>query len=150
MAANIAAVWLLSARHPAKLPAVGTMVEQAPIRRLPYAHFQDLLGGSQARAEVVRCYVKAEPGQGVLDLGCGPASMLTDLPDVRYVGIDSDARRVQAARRAFGARGEFICADAADEQLLAGRCFDRILALGVIHHLDDAAARRCCAARRNP
>jgi SAM-dependent methyltransferase len=89
-----------------------------------------------------REYVRAKPGDRILDLGCGPADILISLHDVDYVGIDQEPRYIELARRRFGARGTFHCGHA-DTRFLAeldlGK-FDVVFAHGLIHHLDDEQA----------
>lgn len=81
------------------------------------------------------------PGHRVLDVGCGPAYYLDALPaGVEYHGFDTDARYLDYARRRFGARGTFhhgIYDEAARQRLPR---FDRVLLMGLLHHLDDAQA----------
>lgn len=81
------------------------------------------------------------PGHRVLDVGCGPAYYLDALPrDIEYHGFDTDARYLDYARRRFGARGTFhhgIYDEAARQSLPR---FDRVLLMGLLHHLDDRQA----------
>jgi SAM-dependent methyltransferase len=67
--------------------------------------------------------------------------MVEYLGDAQYVGIDVSTRYIERARSAFGDRAEFRVADATriDDDL---RAFDLVLAVGVIHHLDDEGAVR--------
>lgn len=84
--------------------------------------------------------LRPRAGQRVLDIGCGPADLLRFLPAVDYVGFDSSADYIEAARARFGARGRFEHArvDAATLEHLGA--FDLVIARGVLHHLDDAEA----------
>ena len=88
-------------------------------------------------------YVRARPGDRVLDLGCGPADVVAALPaGVEYTGVDVNARYVRAAERRFGARGRFLCrpVDHALVAELGPASFDLVVAHGLLHHLDDAQA----------
>lgn len=86
----------------------------------------------------VRAHVRAQKGDRILDIGCGPADVLAFLPDVSYVGFDASPRYVAAARRRFGDRGEFHCRDVTEAEVDVRAAFDIVLATGVLHHLDDA------------
>ncbi|MBK9029869.1 MAG: class I SAM-dependent methyltransferase [Myxococcales bacterium] len=107
-----------------------------------YQGLQDLLGGRRFQHRLVSEFVQPRPGTRLLDIGCGTAALLEHLaPDVAYHGFDLSERYVAAARRRWGARGQFWQASVADAPRLAGGRFDRATAIGVLHHLDDADAR---------
>jgi len=53
--------------------------------------YQNLVGANKHRRELARRYVRAWPGARVLDIGCGTARILGDLPAVEYRGFDASA-----------------------------------------------------------
>lgn len=105
-----------------------------------YSLFRRLAGRDSARSVYAREHLRLEPGQRVLDLGCGPGDILQFLPAVDYVGYDINPAYIERARRRFGQRGRFHCRRL-DENLSVETKFDVAIAHGVLHHLDDAAAR---------
>jgi 2-polyprenyl-3-methyl-5-hydroxy-6-metoxy-1,4-benzoquinol methylase len=103
-----------------------------------YRAFDAFIGSRSARTVFVRDYVRPRPGDRVLDIGCGPGSMVPYLADVDYVGFDSSPEYIASARASFpGAR--FLCERVSDT-VLNGESFDVVLASGVLHHLNDAEA----------
>lgn len=112
-----------------------------------YAALQRILGGDAARKRVVEEFIRPLANSRVLDLGCGPATLLAYLPDgIAYVGIDSSPAYVDSARRHYGTRGRFVCAsidDVPDQELAGG--FDLVLGMGLLHHLADVDAARLVA-----
>lgn len=108
-----------------------------------YAAVQAILGGRGAVERYVREQVRPEPGARILDVGCGPASILEVLPpDVTYTGYDANPDYVDHARRRFGERAEFSCARVGE----GGRhpdagCFDVVMANSLLHHLGDDEVR---------
>ena len=110
---------------------------------LIYTALQDMLGATNSRARVCNDYVRAHPGDNIVDVGCGPAEALRFLPEgVNYYGFDLSPEYIEAAIRNYGDKGTFRCADVT--QLPAGEIppCDIALALGVLHHLDDDDAAR--------
>lgn len=103
--------------------------------------FHRLVVKRDARQILVDEYVKPNPGDRLLDIGCGPASMLPYLDKVDYTGLDLEANFVEQARAKYGSRATFIHARVQDlAEKLHGQ-FDLAIAIGVLHHLDDGEAR---------
>jgi len=105
-----------------------------------YSAFQSLMGAHRSRQKFVANYVKPFPGMKILDVGCGPADILGYLPDVDYWGFDISEAYITQAKTRFGQRGRFNCKQLQFEDLAALPKFDVVLALGLLHHLDDAVA----------
>jgi cyclopropane fatty-acyl-phospholipid synthase-like methyltransferase len=105
-----------------------------------YAGFQLLMGAPNVWREFVR-QLEVQPGQRILDIGCGPGNILDFLPQgVDYVGLDVSEPYIQQANRRYGGRGRFLCRDFNAESSLDEGCFDRVMAIGLLHHLPDSAA----------
>ena len=105
-----------------------------------YSLFRRFVGRDAARTVYAREHLRLQPGQRVLDIGCGPGDILAFLPAVHYVGYDISEDYIARARQRFGGRGEFHCR-AVDESLpVAAGSADVVIAHGLLHHLDDAQA----------
>lgn len=105
-----------------------------------YKSLMKFLTNDKVYAAFVNEYINPRKGDKVLDIGCGPARVFNFLSDVEYVGLDMSQSYIDAARTTFGNRGKFIC-ERLDEKSLRGfKNYDLVLALGVIHHLNDEEA----------
>ena len=101
-----------------------------------------LLASPRSGAVLVHEYIKPQNGQSFLDVGCGPAGILDLLPEISYVGIDQNENYVNYATNKYGAKGTFICAGVDQLNDYGLKTFDRIIIIGVMHHLDDAQLTR--------
>jgi SAM-dependent methyltransferase len=72
----------------------------------------------------------------VLDVGCGPFSLLRRL-GLEPLGLD----RCEAHARSFRAAGSEACVGAASALPFAAKSFDAVVSLGLLHHLHDDEAR---------
>ena len=108
------------------------------------------LGGAAARRRFVDEFLKPHPDAKLLDAGCGTAALLDHLPPgVVYVGSDVNPAYLASARRRYGGRGTFVLARAGDDAEV-GDGFDFVVAMALLHHLDDDEVHRLLesAARR--
>lgn len=106
-----------------------------------YSAFQRFMGAHDDRERYVHDFLKPAAGMRVLDIGCGPADILAHLPDVEYYGFDISEQYIQNARQRFaGRRAQFSCKHLYPEDLAALPRFDRVIAIGLLHHLDDDTA----------
>ncbi|MDP3788900.1 MAG: cobalamin-dependent protein, partial [Candidatus Omnitrophota bacterium] len=102
-----------------------------------YMMFQGILGTNRARRLCIEEYVKPLPGKRILDVGCGPAYVAGLMEGVIYVGLDTDARRIEYAKRMYGSRGTFYCQELDDSAVSRFKPFDITIMFGLLHHLDD-------------
>ncbi|MDO9224750.1 MAG: class I SAM-dependent methyltransferase [Pseudomonadota bacterium] len=107
---------------------------------LLYSSFQSLMGAHKFRTNFVAQFVRPFSGMAILDIGCGPADILAYLPDVDYWGFDISEQYIKKAEDVFGNRGHFHCEQLQANDLERLPKFDVVLAIGLLHHLDDAAA----------
>jgi SAM-dependent methyltransferase len=86
-----------------------------------------------------------QPGLSYLDMGCGTGFLRDHMRNVDYLGVDINPAYIAAARRK---RGE--CFQVGDVLEIGNlpRKFDRIIAIGLLHHLDDGQARAVLAGAR--
>lgn len=106
-----------------------------------YNIFQGLLGAKKATRNVVEKFIKPYPGMRILDIGCGPATILEYLPEsIDYLGFDLNENYIQAAISRHKDRGTFINCRVNDFYKKKFLPFDLIIAFGVLHHLDEREA----------
>jgi SAM-dependent methyltransferase len=105
-----------------------------------YQAFGALIGAEAVRKEFVRDFVRPRPGERILDVGCGPGTLVPYLEGTDYVGVEPNPEYVETARARYGPRATFQC-DRVRRDL--GRelpPFQIVIASGVLHHLDDEEA----------
>ena len=105
-----------------------------------YKMIQKVLGAEQSSRRFVDEVVRPTRGAAVLDVGCGPASLLPYLPSIDYTGVDLNPASIAFAKKNYAERGRFLVGDAAD--LVPDQRFDIVILAALLHHLDDAGAKR--------
>jgi 2-polyprenyl-3-methyl-5-hydroxy-6-metoxy-1,4-benzoquinol methylase len=105
--------------------------------RKTYSALMSLLASPRSADVLINEYIKPRNGLSFLDVGCGPASILDLLPNISYVGIDQNENYINYATTKYGAKGTFICAGVDQLNDHGFETFDRIIIIGVMHHLDD-------------
>jgi 2-polyprenyl-3-methyl-5-hydroxy-6-metoxy-1,4-benzoquinol methylase len=105
-----------------------------------YERVQRLIGGEAGRRRFEREFVRPAPGARILDIGCGTGAVVEHLPaGVDYVGYDFNPRYIEEARRRFAGRGRFYCGRV-EEAPQEAEGYDLVLAMAILHHLEDAQA----------
>jgi len=118
------------------------MLDHALERPSFYTFTQRLWYRPGRQQAYVNEWIRPRPGDRILDVGCGPGTLLTWMPDVDYTGYDPNPRYIAEASAHFGRRGRFHCGyltHIPDGEI--GR-FDIVLANGVLHHLSDDQVRQ--------
>jgi SAM-dependent methyltransferase len=106
-----------------------------------YDLLQSALGAGRARKRLVQDYIRPMPQDNLLDIGCGTGELLKYLPThVHYIGFDLSQAYIDAARLRYGNRGRFECSDVANFDSSDLNGVDLVLAIGVLHHLDEDQA----------
>lgn len=105
-----------------------------------YSAFQNIMGARVFRIRFVEEFVRPFSGCAILDIGCGTADILDHLPDVDYCGFDISDAYIARAKTRFGQRGKFFCKELGHSDVEKMPQVDIVLALGLLHHLDDESA----------
>jgi cyclopropane fatty-acyl-phospholipid synthase-like methyltransferase len=106
-----------------------------------YRKFRSLVQSKNSATRLVGEFLKIDPGQRVLDIGCGTADILAQLPlDIDYHGYDVEPAYLTSARQRYGHRGSFVVRSVSPEAVEGLGTFDVVISLGVLHHLTDLQA----------
>lgn len=106
-----------------------------------YNLFATVVGAYEWRRLVIEKFVMTNiPVNGtVVDIGCGTGKILSFLPDsIEYLGFDRNADYIEEAMLRYPNRNaHFLCEEISNFFSDGKKKADVVLALGVLHHLDD-------------
>lgn len=106
-----------------------------------YQFWWNLVGGPAFAKVLVNEYVKPSIGARILEIGWGPGTIVRYLPPSEYSGFDLSPKYIALAKRRFP-KAHFVCERVSQFSLAKERGFDVVLALAIVHHLEDAEARQ--------
>jgi len=106
-----------------------------------YQFWSSVVGGAAYAKVLVNEYIQPSAGARILEIGCGPGTIVRYLPPSEYSGFDLSPEYIELARRRFP-KAHFVCERVSQFSLAKEQSFDFVLALGITHHLDDAEARQ--------
>jgi SAM-dependent methyltransferase len=103
-----------------------------------YEAIQRIMGADERRRHFAEEFVRAQPGDRVLDIGCGPAHLRAYLPNVEYIGWEPNAAYVEKARNTYGDRGTFNVGLFGPAEASSLDPVDIVIVSAVLHHMNDA------------
>ncbi len=108
---------------------------------LPQAYqlYFNLIGAPGRSRILVEEYIRPQPGDRILEIGCGPGTIIPYLPECEYVGFDLSEKYIAQARKRFP-KAKFVSERVGQYTLSERQYFDLVLALGIAHHLEDGEA----------
>ena len=107
-----------------------------------YDAVQDFIGANAFKRSVLGGQIPSNRRLRVLEVGCGPGRNLDYLPaNVDYTGCDLSPEYIEHAKARYGHRAQFYCLSVADLGKLNLEKFDIVMAMGVLHHLNDELVR---------
>ena len=101
-----------------------------------YSWVQKLAITHEGRKWLYDEYIGCSVDDLVLDIGCGPAGDRRFLKTGNYIGIDFNPAYIERAKSDY-TDGTFLLGDATTFDFGQFGKFDKILMIGVIHHLPD-------------
>lgn len=96
-----------------------------------------VFAADSASRTIVEEYLQPREGEAILDVGCGVGDIVHYMGDATYIGVDQNPGYITTARRKSGDRGMFINVSVEDLPQLDLTNFDKVIIVGVLHHLDD-------------
>lgn len=106
-----------------------------------YQLWWKVVGGPTVARVLVSDYIQPKAGARILEIGCGPGSIVGHLPPSDYLGFDLSPEYIELAKKRFP-NARFVCERVSQISLAKESSFDVVLALAIVHHLDDAEARQ--------
>jgi cyclopropane fatty-acyl-phospholipid synthase-like methyltransferase len=111
-----------------------------------YWSMKRIFAANNANKIIVEEYLQPRSGERILDVGCGVGDIVNYMGDATYIGVDQNADYIAKARKKSPNHGTFINASVEDLPQLDLTGFDKVIIIGVLHHLDDQVVADLMAA----
>ncbi len=105
-----------------------------------YDFYQNLVSTKNTWNTVFKSFIDTSEDLIVLDCGCGTSKYRELIDAKKYIGLDYNSSYIEEARSKFP-NDTFKVADLTKLQTKEYEKVDRIILLGIIHHLDDNESR---------
>ncbi len=105
-----------------------------------YRRWKQLLRADAVMAKIVAEHIRPVPGSVVLDVGCGNGDIRPLLGAVDYTGIDANEDYLHEARAQEDESTRFVAGDVSDLPGMGLGPYDLVIAVGLLHHVDDTSA----------
>jgi cyclopropane fatty-acyl-phospholipid synthase-like methyltransferase len=106
---------------------------------LGYRVWSRFLGIRRYSRVLVEEHIRPKPTSRILEIGCGPGTIVPYLPTKDYLGFDASPAYIKLAQKRFPTCN-FVCERVSQYTLAEQNSFDIVLAFGILHHLDDGEA----------
>ena len=107
---------------------------------LVYRIIQYIMSGSSFRNSIIKKNIK-KSNLKILDIGCGPAQILEQIPRCDYYGYDIDQRSIQYAKKKYRKKNyHFYCKKFNKTEIKKLPKFDFVIFFGILHHLSNKEA----------
>ena len=106
-----------------------------------YQLWWNAVGGPGWARVLVKEYLRVPAGARILEIGCGPGTIVGYLPPSDYLGFDLSSSYIDLAKKRFP-KAKFVCERVSRFSLTEHGNFDAVLALGIVHHLEDDEAEQ--------
>src|ERR1043166_7794314 len=97
-----------------------------------YQLFFNLIGAPRRSRVLVHEYIQPKVGNRILEIGCGPGTIIPYLPECEYLGFDVSASYIEQARNRYP-QAKFVCERVSGYNLPGNEYFDIVLALAILH-----------------
>mgnify|MGYP001453371020 FL=1 len=107
---------------------------------LVYRIIQYIMSGTSFRNSIIKKNIKKN-NLKILDIGCGPAQILEQIPRCDYYGYDIDQRSIQYAKKKYRKKNyHFYCKKFNKTEIKKLPKFDFVIFFGILHHLSNKEA----------
>ena len=106
---------------------------------LIYNIYQKIIFRKDSKNKIFNEYIKVNKKDLVLDIGCGPGNYRQLIKSENYFGIDINCKSIDQAKEIYP-NDNFDCLPVQEISSKLNKKFDKIILLGLLHHISDQDA----------